>query len=137
MLFISSFCILSWLFSLYRKTAWQERYGSFQNFWHHRLDNNMRNIFLQKSCAKCSGEASPKSFHRKIKLSISTVWNVIKFVFIVCPSQSLLKYVKTKVLTTCFYLKTFYKNKKRSGTSLLISFSALFLKKNVSYVIFY
>ena len=92
---------------LYRKTAWQERYGSFQNFWLQRLDNNMRNIFLEKSCAKCSGEASPKSFHRKIKLSISTVWNGIKFVFIVCPSRSLLKYVKIKVLTTCFYLKTF------------------------------
>ena len=36
--------------------------------------------------------------------SESTIWNVIKFVFIVCPSQFLSTYIKTKVLTTCFYL---------------------------------
>ena len=32
---------------------------------------NMRNIFLEKSCTKCGGETSPKSFPRKLKLSIS------------------------------------------------------------------
>ena len=32
---------------------------------------NMRNIFLEKSCTKCGGETSPKSFSRKLKLSIS------------------------------------------------------------------
>ena len=32
---------------------------------------NMRNIFLEKSYTKCGGEASPRHFHKKIKLSIS------------------------------------------------------------------
>ena len=32
---------------------------------------NMRNIFLQKSYAKCGGEASPRPFSEKLKLSIS------------------------------------------------------------------
>ena len=32
---------------------------------------NMRNIFLQKSYTKCGGEASPRTFSEKLKLSIS------------------------------------------------------------------
>ena len=32
---------------------------------------NMRNIFLEKSYTKCGGEASPRHFHKKMKLSIS------------------------------------------------------------------
>ena len=31
----------------------------------------MRNIFLEKSYAKCGGETSPRSFSGKLKLSIS------------------------------------------------------------------
>ena len=34
----------------------------------------------------------------------STVLNFMKFVFIVCPSQGLPKYIETKMLTACFYL---------------------------------
>ena len=55
------------------------------------IENEMRNIFLEKSYAKCGGEASNRSF-KKIKLqyiSGSTVSVVIKFVFIVCPSRGL------------------------------------------------
>ena len=37
-------------------------------------------------------------------ISGSTVLNVIKIVFIACPSRGLPKYIKTEVLTTCFYL---------------------------------
>ena len=49
------------------------------------------------------------------------------------PLQSLPKYIETKVLTTCVYFaqSLFLKNKKRSRTSLLASFSASFLKKNI------
>ena len=52
----------------------------------------------------------------KIKIehtSGSTVWNVVQFVFIACPSRGLPKYVKTKLLTTCFYLKNFFKKKQK------------------------
>ena len=38
----------------------------------------------------------------------STVSNVKKFDFILCPSEGLPKCLKTRMLTTCFYLiKTF------------------------------
>ena len=44
--------------------------------------------------------------------------------FIGCPSRGLPKYIKTKFLITCFYLI-----KKRSGTSLPVTFSASFFKQ--------
>ena len=79
---------------------------------------NIINIFLEKSFTKCGGEVSPKPFYKNhsqnvvekpvpnplINISGSTVWNVIKFVFIVCTICGLPKHTKTKVLTTCFYL---------------------------------
>ena len=65
----------------------------------------VRNGFLEKSYSRCGGVASPRSFHKKIKIkhiSESTVSNVTMFTFIVCPYRGLPKYIKTKVLTTCF-----------------------------------
>ena len=35
------------------------------------LEDNMRNIFVEKSYTKCGGGTSPGSFSKKIKLSIS------------------------------------------------------------------
>ena len=66
----------------------------------------MRNIFLEKSWTKCGREASPTSFYKKKieHISESTDWNVIKFTFTLSASRGLPKHVKTKVLTTCFYL---------------------------------
>ena len=37
----------------------------------HLIECNMRNIFLEKSYAKCDGETSTRSFSEKLKLSIS------------------------------------------------------------------
>ena len=34
------------------------------------IEYNLRNIFLEKSFAKSGGEASPRSFYKKSKLSI-------------------------------------------------------------------
>ena len=62
----------------------------------------MRTIFLEKLYKKCVGEASPRPSYRKSKFSKSL--NQQKFISIVCPSRGLPEYVKTKVLTTCFYL---------------------------------
>ena len=67
----------------------------------------MRNIFLDTSYTKCGWEANPRTFYKKIKLGQSLDQepeNVINFVFIVCPRGGLLEYMKTKVLSTCFYL---------------------------------
>ena len=35
------------------------------------IECNMRNTFLEKLCKKCGGGASPRSFYKKLKLSIS------------------------------------------------------------------
>ena len=72
------------------------------------IEYKIRNIFLEKSWTKCGGEASPTHFYIKKKkiehISESTDWNVIRFTFTLSASRGLPKYVKTKVLTTCFYL---------------------------------
>ena len=82
---------------------------------------NLRNIFLEKSHTKYGGETIPRSFFKKLKLSISAdqhfkVFYILFILFI--------------------YLKAFLKNKKRSGTSFPASFSAWFLKRNIALVIF-
>ena len=64
-------------------------------------------FFLKSYHYKFCGEASPRPFYKKIEtehISWSIVWNVVKFVLVECPSGGLQKYIKTKVLTTCFYL---------------------------------
>ena len=78
----------------------------------------MINLILEKPCPKCGEEASPTPFSKRSKLNLSldqqsgmlksfisrsTVWNVKKFAFILSPSRGLPKYIKTNVLTTCFY----------------------------------
>ena len=35
------------------------------------IECNMRNIFIEKSYAKCVGETSPRPFSEELKLSIS------------------------------------------------------------------
>ena len=35
------------------------------------IENNMRNIFLEKSYSRCGGEASPRPFSENLKLTIS------------------------------------------------------------------
>ena len=84
---------------------------------------------------ECGGEGSPTSrrFYRR-KGNWAYLWinslKCYKLVFILCPSRVLSKYIKTKVLNSCFSLiKTFFKSKKRPKTSLPASFSARFLKK--------
>ena len=82
---------------------------------------NLRNIFLEKSHTKYGGETIPRSFFKKLKLSISAdqYFKVFYILFILF-----------------IYFKTFLKNKKRSGTSFPASFSAWFLKRNIALVIF-
>ena len=56
------------------------------------IEYNLGNIFLEKSCTKCGGKTSPKTFFKKSKLSISphkTVWRLAQVVFIACPIQGL------------------------------------------------
>ena len=65
----------------------------------------MGNIIHERSYTKCGGEAIPRPFCKKLKLSMTLDQQseFLKFVFIVCPSRGLTKYIKTEVLTICFY----------------------------------
>ena len=68
------------------------------------IENNMRNIFLEKSNTKCGGENSPRFFSKKITIEHIPGLTVWSFVFIACPSWGLSKSAETKVQTICFYL---------------------------------
>ena len=59
------------------------------------IKHNLSNIFLQKSYIKFGEKASPRPFYHKSKVSK---------VLIVRSGRGLLKYIKTNMLTTCFYL---------------------------------
>ena len=72
----------------------------------------MINILLEKSYTKYGGKTSSRPFSRKSELSICHI----------------------KLLPQ---IKLFEKNKKESGTSFPALFSAWFLKKNLSRVLFY
>ena len=92
----------------------------------------MRNIFLEKSHTKCAEETFPKPFSKNSKLSISrdqlskVLWGLLLLYAKISKNifQNTLKLsCKPLTFTPC---KAFLKNKKRSGTSLLATFSALF-----------
>ena len=73
------------------------------------IEYKMKNIFIKKSYTKCGGETSPRLFHKKIEIehiSGSTVWNAIRFVFIVCTGQGLPKYIKRSADHTKLFKKT-------------------------------
>ena len=49
---------------------------------------NMRNIFLEKSYTKCSGETSPRPFYEKLKLSISLdQWSKVLYSFLLLEEK--------------------------------------------------
>ena len=65
----------------------------------------MRNIFLERSYIKCGGEASPAHFSGKLKLRISLdQWSKVLYsLFLLCPKLRAIKYIETKLQTTCFF----------------------------------
>ena len=105
------------------------------------LEYNLINIFLEKSHTKCGGETIHRPFSKKSKLSISLYRCskvYIYFVFIVWQVEDYRKWLKLSCRPLSFtWYKAFLTNKKRSGTSLPVSFSALSSKKNIYLVIFY
>ena len=100
----------------------------------------MRIILLEKTYTKCGGETISSSFLN----SQSWAYLLIKSlkIYTICisciPSWGLWKYIEIKLQITCYYLyKAFFlKKKKRSGTSLPASFSGLFLKRNIFFIMF-
>ena len=92
------------------------------------IEYNMRNIFLEKSYTNCGGETSPIPFSEKLKLNISLdqYSKVLYCLF----------FLYTKLRTIEIYwnwgadclllpqIKHFFKNKKKSETSLPTSYPA-------------
>ena len=79
------------------------------------IEYNMRKSFSWKIIHSIRWRSYSWPFHKKPKLSISLdqQFQMLEFVFIVCPSRSLPKYIKTMVLTTWFYLiKLIWKTKR-------------------------
>ena len=103
------------------------------------IEYDMRNIFLENSYTKCGKETIPRPFSKKSKLSISLdQYSKVLYILIVCQVQDYRKSLKLSCRPFAFTsYKAFLKNNKGSGTSFLASFSARFLKKNISVVIFY
>ena len=105
------------------------------------IEYNMTKIFLEKSYIECGRETIPRPFSKKSKLSISQNQyskNFIYFVLVVCQVDDYWKRLKLRCSLFAFISnKAFLKMKKRSRTSLPALFSALYLKKNSSVIIFY
>ena len=77
---------------------------------------NMRNIFLKNHIQNVVEKLVPDFSinNQNEPISGSTVWGVVKFVFVVCPSRGLTKDITTTVLTTYLrlsYVKLFKKQK--------------------------
>ena len=89
------------------------------------IEYRLINIFLEESYPKCGGETIPRPFFKNQNWTYLWI-SIIKF-YIFCfhclPSSGLSKLIETKLKTTCIYLPA--------------SFSARFLKKNISLVILF
>ena len=70
------------------------------------IECNMRNIFPKKSYTKHDGETNPRPFAKKLKLSISPNQQskVFYSLFLLYVQVEGYRNIKTKVLTTCFYI---------------------------------
>ena len=78
-----------------------------------KTERNMKNIFFEKSYAKCSRETTSRPFSIKSKLVISLDLKFYTVYFYCMASWGLLKYIETKLQTTCFYLRqSFFKKQK-------------------------
>ena len=96
------------------------------------IECNMRNIFFQKSYIKCAGDTSPSHFPKNRNgayLWINSL-EIYKVYFYCMLSWGLSKYIEIKFRPLAFTsYKAFLKNKKRSRTSVCISFCALLFEE--------
>ena len=65
------------------------------------IEDNTKNLFLEKSCTRYVEETSARHFFflkKRWHIPGSTVSSFIQFVFVICPYRGL-KHIETKVLT--------------------------------------
>ena len=66
------------------------------------IEYNIGNILLEKLYTKCCGETILRPFFKKSKFSISLHFHTVCFYCML--SLGLLKYVETRLQTTCIYI---------------------------------
>ena len=98
---------------------------------------NTRNVFLEESFKICDRETIPWPFSKKSKLSISLdrqseVFYSLILLYVQIESYQNILNIRCRPIAFTSY-QPFFKNRKKSGTSLSVSFSAWFLKKNISW----
>ena len=87
------------------------------------IECKMRNIILQKSYIECGGEASPRPFFKKSKLNISLdqqseMLLKLFLLYVQVEVHQIILNLRCWPLSLTLY-KTFSKNEKRPGISLL------------------
>ena len=95
------------------------------------IEDNMRNIFVERSYTKSSGETIPRPFSKKSKLSLSLDFKILYSLFTLYAILRAIEISWNQVADHLFlsYKTLSSKTKKRSGTSLPASlFSAWILK---------
>ena len=119
---------------------WSSKSNNQPIIFGHLIERNMRNIFFfEKSYTNCDGETIPRAFSKKSKLSISLDQHS-KVSYSLFLWYNKLRTIETYWNKAADHAFTWYKAfliNKRSGTSLPVWFSAWFLKKNISLVMFY
>ena len=101
----------------------------------------MRNSFAEKLYAKCGEKTLLGTFSK------NQIWGYLWINSLKFPCSLFFIYAKLRDIEIYWnsasdhllfhHIEIFKKKKKRSGTNLPASFSAWFLKKNISIVIFY
>ena len=91
------------------------------------IEYSMRNIFLEILCTKCVRETSPRAFFKKSKLNLSLDQQSevsCSLLLFYVQGEDHHKIVKLMYELLAFSsFKVFLKKKKKSGTSLPVSFS--------------
>ena len=106
------------------------------------IEYNMKSIFLEKSFTKGAGETIPKFFSKKSKLTIPSdqyfevsysLFLLFILLYSLCQVEDFRNILKLSSRPLGFTsYKVFLNQKPSSGTSLPATFSAWFLKKNIS-----
>ena len=89
------------------------------------IEYNMRNVLLEKSCTKWSGDTSPRLFFKKSKIehiSRSTVSSLTQFVLLYVQVEIYQNILKLRSLPLAFTSNKALLKKNRSGTGLLPHF---------------
>ena len=103
------------------------------------VECNLKNNFLEKLYTKCDGETIARPLSKKNQ-NWAYLWiNILKFymVFLVWQVEDYRKWLKLSCSSLTFTsYKTSLRNKRWPETSLYASFSARFLKKKISLLLY-